>query len=231
LKTLRWSCLILYTVFVVFVFYTVFSGVEMPRWWFFSRFHHLPVKYSVVYAALFVSTLAAMILATSTGDLVKLIGPKTLLVPAAAGSVVVTALLTALFAVLEDLLGVQTTIKFFIDGIIFNWIAWFIFFYIRYQGNPRFRVMRNLAAVTLLSGFFELVISAAAHLSVRGRVEWFLYHPGMSTSMSLLTGLTVMVWSLGLGVVVLFFNERYMEGYNKWRREIIKERGGDIEDI
>lgn len=231
MKTLRWACFSLYAIAVIFVFYTVFSDIRMPRWWFFSRMHWIPLKYSLFYAGLFFASLLAVLLPTSRGNLVEIINPRILPLPAAAGSTVITAVLTALFAVLEDLLGVQAGIRFFIDGIIFTWAGWFVFFYIRYHDNPKFRITRNLAALTFAAGFLELLVSAAAHLSVRGRAEWFLYHPGTSTSMSVLTGLTVILWALGLGVAILFLNKEYLDGYNRWRQEIIKERGGIIEEI
>jgi hypothetical protein len=201
--------IILYAVLIAFVFCTIFFDIQMPRWWFFSRLHALPLKYSITYAVLFVFTQAGCVSVTTRGSLTGDIDSRALAVLSFSGAVMITAILTALFATLEDMLSVQTTLLTFIDIIAINIAAWFVFFYIRYHRNPKFRVLRNLAVLVLLSGMFELIVSSIAHLSVRGRIELMLYHPGISTSLSILTGLTVILWAAGAGIFVVFLSAKY----------------------
>ena len=227
MKILQRLVIILYIASIVFVFYTIFSGAKMPRWWFFSRLHTLPLQYSITYAALFVLTQAGCVFVTTSGSLTENIDLRGLAVNSFSGAVMVTAILTALFATMEDMLGVQANLIFFIDIIAINLAAWFVFFYIRYHKNPKFRVLRNLTALILLSGMFELIVSSIAHLSVRGRIELMLYHPGISTALSILTGLTVILWAAGPGIVVLFKGAQY----NKEYEDFIDNGGHSIEEM
>jgi hypothetical protein len=227
MKILRGVVTALYLAFVMFIFYTIFSEAHMPRWWFFSRLHALPLKYSITYACLFVFTQAGCVMATTAGSLTSDIDLRALAIPSFTGSVMITAILTALYATLEDMLGVQANLHTFIGIIFLNLAAWFVFFYIRYYRNPRFRVLRNLAFLVLLSGLFELAVSSIAHLSVRGRIELMLYHPGISTSLSILTGLTVILWTAGPGIFVAFLGNKYDQEYKEF-----KDKGGhSIDEI
>ncbi|MFH1367503.1 MAG: hypothetical protein ABII64_00110 [Elusimicrobiota bacterium] len=224
MKTIKWICFTLYAALTIFVFYMVFVDAQMPRWWFFSRMQTWQMQYKVLFAVLFFLSQAGFVLTTMTGGLTKPLGFIRLAVPGILGSFIVTTVLTALFATIEDLLGLQFGIDVFLDIIAMNWIVWFGFFYVRYHKNNRFRVLKNFTAVALASGILLLFASALAHLEVRSRIELEIYHPGTSTTLSVLAGLWIILWSLGPGVVSLFFNEKYERIYNEWKKEELEEK-------
>lgn len=225
MKYLKYSSVVLYLALVVFVFYTAFPGIDMPRWWFFSRLQAFPKIWTITILEFFVLTQAAFILVTSTGTLIEPIGNKRLLVPALTGSAMITAAMTAIFATIEDLLGIQYSLSIFLDIILFNFAIWGVFFYVRYYKNNKFRILRNLSAWILIAAAAELIISSLAHLDIRSRAEWAAYHPGTSTSLSVLTGLFMLLWIIGPYLIVLFLNKNYEKDYRFWREKELIERG------
>lgn len=224
MRILKWLALAVYVLLTGFVFFTVFSGVDMPRWWFFSRMQPWNTDYKAIFAAVFVLSQGAIVFTTVHGGLIKPIGFIRLTVPSLIGSAFITTFLTGLFATTQDLLGLQFGINVMFDMIAFNWVAWFLFVYVRYYRNNRFRVLRNFTTIMALAAVMLLIVSALAHLDVRSRMELAAYHPGTSTTLSLIAGLWMLLWTLGPATAIIFVNAKYEAIYQEWRKTELEEK-------
>lgn len=158
-----------------------------------------------------VLTFTAQILfisSTVSGNLCLPLKRKRLLFPVLWAAALMTVLLWALLFALFEYFEVypDTTGYIWVILLILVWIGWAVLFFSVYKNKPRLKVFEGLVTILLGSSLLHLLITIPIHLIVRRRPGCF---SGLYTSLGVSTGIVVMLWAFGPGLIFLFFKEKY----------------------
>jgi hypothetical protein len=207
IRYLRWIFLGLYLVIVLGLFAGAYAHV-LPMWLF--PLNALSVS---LYAALLVllvtfGSQALFVFSAGTLNLCRPIRRRRLLAPVIIASLMMTILvggvslsLLELFAVDDE--GIIIWIFWALIGV--SWVVWSIVLFARYKEMDRYAAVKGLISTMLAGSLLELLVAVPSHIVVSRRPGCFV---GLATACGITSGIAVMLWSFGPGIVLMFLQKR-----------------------
>lgn len=199
MKILRWILLILYIAIVIGILgMTYYDGETVTEKLFMTIF-------------LFVATIIAQtvfILSAGTVNLCTPIRKRRLVIPVIIAAVMMTLLLAGITLALGELIfeSPGTWFEYFFwVVIIISWLAWSVIFFIWGTKTERYKTFRNFISTILAGSLLTLFISIPSHIIVSKRPGCLV---GLSTAIGISSGIFVMLWAFGPGIILLFLLEK-----------------------
>jgi len=214
MSKLRWILLALYAVIVLGLFGIAFTGaLDLPvGLLLFNVLESEPILTTVVLLTTVISQ-AVFIICSGTINLCLPIRKRRAFLPVVLAAFLLTVLFVASFFALAELTNVdgddtyQMWMFWILVGV--NWIGWSLAFLITYTKHDRYTFARKLLSALFLGSLMELLVTIPSHVIVSRRPGCFV---GIATGLGLSSGIAVMLWAFGPGIILLFLR-------NKHRRE------------
>ena len=227
---LRWVLLALYAIIVLGLLGTALTQtLGSPVWLgFFNVLGNEPVWTIVVLLATVVSQ-AVFVFCSGTINLCQPIRKRRALPPVIIAAFLLTVLVVASFFSLVELIKIDfddaSLLWVFWVLIGVNWIGWSIAFLVTYAQHDRYTVARKLLSALFRGSLLELLVAIPSHVIVSRRPGCFV---GMFTGLGVSSGITVMLWAFGPGIILLFLrNKHRRESRQKIQQ---KDRGASSEN-
>jgi hypothetical protein len=156
--------------------------------------------------------LALFILGAGNKNLFRPIGRPRILLPIVSTALMLAALLTGLTFALAELFYLDMydennwTVLAFWGSLLASWIFWAIVLSVYTRKMPRYQTIFRLGQLIFAGSIAELLASVPSHIFVSKRGGCFA---GVATSMGLLAGVLVMIWSFGPAIFLLFLRGAY----------------------
>lgn len=146
------------------------------------------------------------ILSAGTKDLCRPVRKKRIILPVIIAGGIMTLMLFGLCSTLYELFERHATVEtWLVWGLLgANWIGWSIAFFLWSAKQERFRAQRNIIAVLIGGSLLELIVAIPSHIVVSRRPGCLV---GIGTGIGIMSGLAVMLWSFGPGIILLFLRE------------------------
>ena len=199
MKILRWILLILYIAIVIGIIGMSFHQGENLNEKLFWPLFLLTVT---------VISQVLLIFGAGTVNLCTPVRPRRLVLPVIVAALMMTVLVGALCFCLIELLYLDDkkwSVYAFWIIVGLSWILWSAVFFIRYRDTERYKILRNLVAALIAGSLIELFVAIPSHVIVSKRPGCFV---GIGTGLGIISGIFVMLWAFGPGVILLFLRER-----------------------
>jgi hypothetical protein len=198
MKILKWVLLGLYIIIIIGLLgMTYYHGENLTEKLFLT-------------ILLFVATIIAQtvfILGVGTADLCTPIKKRRLIIPVIIAAVMMTVLIAGITLALGELIFKNQGEWFayvFWAIVAINWLAWGFIFFIWGMRTQRYKTLRNVISTMFAGSLLSLVISIPSHLIVVKRPGCLV---GLSTALGIISGIFVMLWAFGPGIILLFLRE------------------------
>ena len=215
-KNFKWIFLSLYAVIVVGLLSLSFfkHKFELPFW--IPTFSGLQGRLWATLAVLIATFLSQylFIFGAGTINLCKPVKKQRLIIPIAIAGFMLSVLGISFIIPLIELFnidisnwwtgGTDTLVCYTILGI--SWLVWGVYFFIKLRNTSRYKATASLLSLVAVSNILQLLVSLIAHYIVRRRGECLA---GIFTSIGIIGGIIVMVWSFGPAILFLFLREKY----------------------
>ena len=158
--------------------------------------------------AITVVSQAALILGAGSVQLSRPIRGWRLLIPVAVAAVMMVVLAGGLGLALGELfdLADEDWLLPVIAGFMgISWIFWGSLLFIYCRAAGRFTVLQKITAVIFAGSLVVLLVSIPAHIMVSRRPGCFV---GLYTMAGIVSGIYVLLWSFGPGIILLFLREK-----------------------
>lgn len=203
---LRWVLLAFYLIIVFGLFGTGLTGVlDLPvGLQFFDGLEGDPVLTIMVLLATVMSQ-AVFIWCSGTINLCRPFVKRAAFLPSIMAAFLLTVLVVATCFSLFELTELDgdddylMMVFWIIIGI--NWVGWSIAFLATYAQHERFTATRKVVSTLLGGSLLELLVTIPSHIVVSRRPGCFV---GMLTAAGISSGIAVMLWAFGPGIVFLF---------------------------
>jgi hypothetical protein len=199
IKIIRWILLILYVAIIAGLLgMTYYHGEE-------------PDVRAIITIFLFVVTVIAQtvfILGAGTANLCTPIRKRRLVIPVIIASVMMTVLIAGITLSLGELIFEKPGgwfNYFFWIVIVISWLVWSVIFFIWGMKTERYKTLRNFISTMLAGSLLSLMVSIPSHIIVSRRPGCFV---GLATALGISSGIFVMLWAFGPGIIILFLREK-----------------------
>jgi len=195
IKILRWILLILYVAIVIGLLGRTYC-------------HGEDLKLTIFLFVVTVIAQTVFIFGAGTTNLCTPIRKRRLVIPVIIASVMMTVLIAGITLSLGELLFGNAGgwfEYFFWTVIVLSWLAWSVIFFIWGMKTERYKTFRNFTSTILAGSLLTLFISIPSHIIVRRRPGCFV---GGATALGISSGIFVMLWAFGPGIIVLFLREK-----------------------
>ncbi len=119
-----------------------------------------------------------------------------------------TAVLMELVGVWDDV-GSDENWELLIAGNLALWLLWGIVFHFHWRNGTRFQQLRAMARGLIIGSLLELIVAAGVFAWKTDEENCYCFR---GSYVGLVFGATVMIWSFGPGLILLFLREaRYAE--------------------
>lgn len=208
---LRWVFLTLYVAIVVGLF----------LWSWYGNGDRL---FLLILAGLTLLCQALFIFGGGTIQLCRPIRKRRLWMPALIAALLFGVLAGGLFLALGELfyldaIGGDTFFLVFWCVAIGNWLFWFLVFFLANRRRQRMSVLGRFSGALVAGSLAELLAAIPAHIVVSRRPGCFV---GLLTMWGILSGLYVMLFAFGPGIVLLFLRPRYRREQIEGPREPLR---------
>lgn len=208
MKILRWVLPGLYVVLVVGLLGMAYSG-RLPGW--IPPLEALEGKlfWTFIVLAITVVSQAVFILVPGTIDLCRPVRRRRLAAPVLIAALMMALLVAALTLCIVELAELSEPDWFayvFWAIIGSSWITWSIVFFKKYRDTVRYKALKNLVSTVIAGSLLELLVAIPSHIIVSRRPGCLV---GLGTACGIGTGIVVMLWAFGPGVILLFLREKY----------------------
>lgn len=159
---------------------------------------------------LFIATVIAQtvfILGVGTTDLCTPVKKRRLIIPVIIAAVMMTVLIAGITLALGELILKNQGEWFayaFWAIVVIGWLIWGFIFFIWGMRTQRYKILRNVISTMFAGSLLSLMISIPSHLIVVKRPGCLV---GLSTALGIISGIFVMLWAFGPGIVLLFLRE------------------------
>ena len=167
---------------------------------------------------MFVVTVVAQtvfIFGAGTANLCTPIRKRRLVIPVIIVAVMMTVLVAGITLAIGELLlfreePSEETVDWFIDVffwtiIALSWLAWGVIFFIWGMKNEKYKTLRNFISIIFAGSLITLFISIPSHIIVSKRGGCMV---GIATGLGIISGILVMFWAFGPGIILLFLREK-----------------------
>ncbi len=210
IRHLRWIFLGLYVAIVIGLFAMAHAEL-LPLWPYIELL--IPQSESMFWPIfVLLVTVASQVLfvfAAGTVNLCRPIRRRRLFAPVVIASLMITVLVVALLLSLNELSlvfggsGMFVWLFWLVVGV--NWLGWSVAFFHRYRDAERYVMARGLVSTLLAGSLVELLVAIPSHIIVTRQPGCFV---GLLTACGIISGIVVMLWAFGPGIVLLFLYER-----------------------
>ena len=209
-RHLRWIFIGLYVAIVIGLFAMSHSEF-LPLWFFIELLIDLTGStfWPIFVLMMTVASQVLFVFAAGTVNLCRPIRRRRLFVPVVIASLMITVLVVALLLSLNELSlvfggsGMFVWLFWLVVGV--NWLGWSVAFFHRYRDAERYVMARGLVSTLLAGSLVELLVAIPSHIIVTRQPGCFV---GFSTACGIISGIAVMLWAFGPGIVLLFLYER-----------------------
>lgn len=215
-KNFKWVFLSLYAVIVVGLLSLSFfkHKFELPFW--IPEFSGLQGQLWATLAVLIATFLSQylFIFGAGTVNLCRPARKQRLIIPIAIAAFMLAVLGISFILPLIELFRIDidswwteetnTLVCYTILGI--SWLVWGIYFFIKLRRSWRYKATGSLLSLVMAANILQLLVSIVAHHIVRRRGGCLV---GIFTSMGIMGGVIVMMWSFGPAILFLFLREKY----------------------
>ena len=163
--------------------------------------------FPVILLAITVAALAVFILGAGRKDLCRPIRRPRRLFPLAAAAFMATVLLVGLTWALSETFRIENggSDEVWIWVLLAaGWVFWGVVLFVYTRGLNRYQTIFGLTRLVFVGSLAELLATVPAHIFVTKRGGCFA---GLATSLGILAGLFVMMWSFGPAIFLLFLQE------------------------
>ena len=194
------------------------SDMRIMRWVFLTLYVALLLTFLIVtegdsaafiMLGVFLAAQAMFILGAGTMQLCRPIRRRRLLVPIIAAAFMFTVLLAGFLMAMTELLKLEDDdwVQFLVFGALaLSWIGWGILLYFHVRYHPRFRAISRIANMLFAGSLLELLATVPSHVIVSRRPGCLV---GIMTMMGIIAGCSVMFFSFGPMILLLFLRPRY----------------------
>ena len=209
MKILKWVLLGLYILIIIGLIGMVYyHGEDL----------HLNEKPLII---MFVVTIISQILfifGAGTANLCTPVKKCRLIIPVIIAAVMMTVLIAGITPVMMTVLIVGISLALgelklipilnpyvFWAIVAISWLAWGIIFFIWGTKTQRYKTVRNFISTIFAGSLLSLMISIPSHLIVVKRLGCLW--AGLNTALGICSGVIVMFWAFGPGIILLFLRE------------------------
>jgi hypothetical protein len=207
IRYLRWIFLGLYLVIVLGLFASAYADL-LPMWLFPLGALTGGLTATIILLLVTFGSQALFVFSAGTLNLCRPIRRRRLLAPVIIASLMMTILvggvslsLLELFAVDDE--GIIIWIFWALIGV--SWVVWSIVLFARYKEMDRYAAVKGLISTMLAGSLLELLVAVPSHIVVSRRPGCFV---GLATACGITSGIAVMLWSFGPGIVLMFLQKR-----------------------
>jgi len=199
MKILKWILLILYIAIIIGLVGMAYRHGDTPEEKMF-----LPIF-------MFVATVIAQIIfifGAGTTNWCAPIRKRRLVIPVIIAAVMMTVLAAGITLALGELIFHEPGDWFvyaFWTIVALNWLAWGIIFFIWGARTQRYKTVRNFISTMFAGSLLTLMVSIPSHIIASRRSYCFA---GMATAAGIISGIFVMLWAFGPGIILLFLREK-----------------------
>lgn len=195
LRALRWVFLSLYALLIAGLFGMAFFSDE------------LNTSILICIAIMFASQ-AMFILGAGTIQLCRPIRRRRLVLPVIVSAGMLTLLFCGLIAAMAELFDIDQTVapEVFWLAVAASWIGWGVLLFNYALNQPRYAVLSRFSRMIFAGSLAELLATVPAHLIVIRRPGCLV---GLATMIGIAAGISVMIFSFGPMIVVLFLRPLY----------------------
>jgi len=215
-KNFKWVFLSLYAVIIVGLLSLSFfkHKFELPFW--IPTFSGLRGNLGAILAVLLATFLSQFLFIFGAGriNLCKPVKKQRLIIPITIAAVMLSVLGLCFIIPLVELFRINvdnwwteetnTLVCYTILGI--SWLVWGVYFFIKLRNASRYKATASLLSLVAVSNILQLLVALVAHYLVRRRGECLA---GILTSIGIIGGVIVMLWSFGPVILFLFLREKY----------------------
>ena len=198
MKILRWILLILYIAIIIGLLgMTYYHGENLQQ----------KLLSTII---LFITTVIAQtvfILGIGTADLCTPVTKRRLIIPVIIAAVMMTALIAGITLALGELIFNNQGEWFayvFWSIVAITWLAWGLIFFLWGTKTQRYNTLRNFVSTMFAGSLLSLMISIPSHIIVSKRPGCLV---GLGTGLGIYSGVIVMFWAFGPGIILLFLRE------------------------
>ncbi len=198
MKILRWILLILYIAIVI-------GLVGMAY-----RHGDTTDEKLILPIVMFVVTVIAQIIfifGVGTANLCTPVKKRRLIIPVIIAAVMMTVLIAGITLALAELIFESPGDWFdyaFWAIVALSWLAWGVIFFIWGTKTQRYKTLRNFVSTMFAGSLLSLMISIPSHIIVSKRPGCLV---GLGTALGIYSGVFVMFWAFGPGIILLFLRE------------------------
>lgn len=195
LRVLRWIFLALYALLVLGLFGMAFVSDEVNT--------SLLICIGIMFASQ-----SLFILGAGTIQLCRPIRRRRLVLPVIVSAAMLTLLFCGLIAAMAELFDFEQSIapSVFWALVAMSWIGWGVLLFNYARNTPRYAVLSRFSRMLFAGSLAELLATVPAHLIVIRRPGCLV---GLATMLGIAAGLSVMIFSFGPMIVVLFLRPLY----------------------
>ena len=199
MKILRWVLLGLYIVIVIGLLAMAYQHSDDP---------HERLFWPIL---MFVATVIAQtifIFGAGTINLCTPIRKRRLVIPVIIAAVMMTVLAAGITSALGELIFHNAGDWFlyvFWTIIALSWLAWSVIFFIWGMKNEKYKTLRNFISTIFAGSLLTLIVSIPSHIIVSKRPGCMV---GLGTALGICSGIFVMLWAFGPGIILLFLREK-----------------------
>lgn len=207
IRYLRWILLGLYVVIIFGLFASAYAHF-LPAWLF--PLNALTGGLFATFVVLLVTfgSQAIFVFSAGTLNLCRPIRRRRLLTPVIIASLMMTILVGGVSLSLIELFTIDDEDIFlwiFWALIGVSWIVWSIVLFARYKEMDRYAAVKGLISTMLAGSLLELLVAVPSHIIVSRRPGCLV---GLLTACGITSGIAVMLWSFGPGIVLMFLRKR-----------------------
>jgi len=206
MKILRWILLSLYIAIIIGLLGMAYRHGDNPKEKLFLTIFMFVV--TVIAQTVF-------IFGAGTANLCTPIRKRRLVIPIIIAAVMMAVLVAGITLALGDLFWGDVRVEepgdedwFVYDFwtiVALSWLAWAVIFFIWGVKTERYRTVRNFISTMLAGSLISLFISIPSHIIVSKRPGCLV---GLGTFLGITSGIFVMLWAFGPGVILLFLREK-----------------------
>lgn len=181
-----------------------------------SIFEGLPILSAVT-----IASLAVFLFGAGSNNLCRPIRRPRLWMPVAAAALMLTALSAGATLALSELFLVplfpdsddsNLNACMLLLALLANWLLWGVLLWIYTRRLKRFDILYRLTRFIFAGSLAELLASVPSHIFVMRRGGCFV---GISTSLGMIAGMCVMLWSFGPAILLLERSQRRENGRDR----------------
>jgi hypothetical protein len=186
--------------------------------------YHDEVVFAMFWLGILLGAQALFVLGAGTIHLCRPIRKRRLFMPVVVASLMFTVLFGGLgialleYFKLENVFDTDEGALAFWATLLASWVGWGFLMFAHTRDLPRFKALSRLSNLLIAGSLAELLAAVPAHVVVTRRPGCLV---GLGTLIGIVAGLSVMTFSFGPAVVLLFLRPRY-------RREQMEASDGTV---